>query len=226
MQSAKSYISPITSNGSTLKYLQVSCVCDYGSGRCCLSVFFILCWCGVGRRKWNRKALCLQLNWGMLRAVSAGRSGWEPQRVGCLAVLTFASVPLCGGDESSGPVCFPLLRRWPCWSELQAAQQGPSSLFKHVWDCEALINVLTIPSCPIEVAPLEGRLAGQPPLFFFFFFALLLFKHGCLSSCQCLCGVSLGEAWRTCFVFFPPLKALTMSPGQSLWEASPVLDLL
>ena len=40
-------------------------------------------WRVVGARKWNRKSLCLELNWVMLMAVAAGRSEGEPQRVGC-----------------------------------------------------------------------------------------------------------------------------------------------
>lgn len=133
----------------------------------------------------------------MLRAAVTGRSEREPQRVGCWAVLTFASVPLCGGDESSELSLF--LSTSPL-TLLIGAACGPARpqffyLFFYlcVW---GLINVVSIPFCPIGVAPLEGRLAGQPPL------CRCSPANSYLSFCQCLFGVSLGVAWRACFAFF------------------------
>ena len=107
----------------------------------------------------NRKSLCFvaESQWCWRGAVVTGRSGWEPRRVGCRAVLTFAGVPLCGGDGSSGPRVFPPLpRHWPRWSELQAAQQGLGFLFKCVCVCVwawGLINVVAIPLLPLSEWP-------------------------------------------------------------------------
>lgn len=41
--------------------------------------------------------------------VGPGRSLLEPQRVVCGAVLTFASVAVCGGEQSSDPSVFPVV---------------------------------------------------------------------------------------------------------------------
>lgn len=75
----------------------------------------------------------------MLRAVVAGRSEREPQRVGCRAVLTFASVPLCGGDESSGPGVFPLyLAIDPAGQSCRRPSKASAFYFKRVREREAL----------------------------------------------------------------------------------------
>lgn len=72
------------------------------------------------------------------------------------------------------------------------------------------------PLFSICTAPLEGRLAEEHP------FVPLQTDCGCLSCCQCLCVVSQGVAWRTCFGF--SALPLSMSPGPSFLNCTFVLD--
>lgn len=112
------------------------------------------------RRKKENRCIC-SCKWVMQGAMAPGRSEWEPQRVGCWAVLTFASVPLSRGEESSGLSVFPSAS--PVTLVIRAAD-GPArpplfylSVSVRPYHCSVH------PLCPICTAPLEGRLAGQHP---------------------------------------------------------------
>lgn len=135
----------------------------------------------------------------MLRAVVTGRSAWGPQRVGCRAVLTFASVPLCGGDQSSGPSVF--LSASPL-TLLIGAAGGPARPRLFIKVCVGLrpYQCCGHPLTPYQSGPPRGEIGRAAP-----FTLLFPANTECsqLSFCQCLCGVSLGVAWRTCFAFFP-----------------------
>lgn len=133
-----------------------------GSGWCFFSGGGVteLCKLDAEREKKENRCIC-SCKWVMQGAVAPGRSEWEPQRVGCWAVLTFASVPLSRGEESSGLSVFPSAS--PVTLVIRAAD-GPArpplfylSVSVRPYQCSAH------PLCPICMAPLEGRLAGQHP---------------------------------------------------------------
>lgn len=199
-----------------------------------------LCVCGVCcSRKWKQTVIVsvAECQWCW------GPEFWEvgaraPQRVGCWAVLTFASVLLSGGDGSSGPSVF--LATSPL-TPLVGAAGGPArpqllllrcfsflNLSACVFECEVLINVVSIPFCPITPAPLEGSLAGQPltpppppPLSRAESAVVILPVFMC---CKSSCSPK-DLLWLFFFFFCPPSPwALSMSLGQSLVDSIPALD--
>lgn len=93
----------------------------------------------------------------------------EPQSQRCWAVLTFASVPLCGGDESSGPSVF---HSTSSLTLLFGAAGGPARppLFPFFFFFKVCVCVRPYQYCSHPLAPSEwpplGKLAGQPPFFF------------------------------------------------------------
>lgn len=97
-----------------------------------------------------------------------GRSGLRAAEGGMLSCFNLCQWPLCVEViRVQGPVCSSQPCHWACWSELRAAQQGLSFLFKCVWcDFRALSMLCPSPSCPIRVGP-PRREDWAPPTPFF-----------------------------------------------------------
>lgn len=79
-------------------------------------------------------------------------------------------------------------------SDQSRRRPSKASAFKKLW-AWGPYQCSIHPLFSICAASLEGRLAEERP------FVLLQTDCGCLSCCQCLCVVSQGVAWRTCFGF-------------------------
>lgn len=99
----------------------------------------------------------------MLRAAVAGRSAWEPPEGGMLSCFNLCQCPSVWRWWEFRAQCVPLqLTIDPADRSCRQPSKASAFLFVCVW---GLISVMSIPFCPISVAPLEGRLAGQPPLY-------------------------------------------------------------
>lgn len=118
-----------------------------------------------------------------------------------------------------GPVCSSLPRHWPCWSELQAAQWGLGFLFKCVrvrpYQC------CGHPLSPYQSGPPRGEIGRAAP-----FCTVVPCKHRAqllvilpvFMWCESRCSL------KDLLCLFPSPWALSMSPGQSFWDLSLVLD--
>lgn len=139
------------------------------------SVCLCVCVCGVCcSRKWKQTVIVsvAECQWCW------GPEFWEvgaraPQRVGCWAVLTFASVLLSGGDGSSGPSVF--LATSPL-TPLVGAAGGPARPQLLLLRCFSFLNLSACvfwvwgsyqcclhPLLPYHSCPPRGQLGRAAP---------------------------------------------------------------
>lgn len=118
--------------------------------------------CASWMRRKKENHCISSCKWVMQGAMAPGRSEWEPQRVGCWAVLTFASVPLSRGEESSGLSVFPSAS--PVTLVIRAAD-GPARPLLFLFKCEREALSMFCPSpLPYLHGPPRGQIGRAAPL--------------------------------------------------------------
>lgn len=191
-------------HAQVLKVLQV-CVCVILWGcvfrvcDCLVKTVLLAKWAVCGELWWpevRTESHCI-CSWMsvMLRATVAGRSAWEPPEGGMLSCFNLCQCPSVLRWWEFRARCVSLqLAIDPADRSCRQPSKASAFLFVYVRPYQCYVH----PLLPYQCGPPRGQIGRAAP-----FVLSFPCKHGVqLSFCQCLCGVSLGVARRTCFASF------------------------
>lgn len=131
----------------------------------------------------------------MLRAAVAGRSVWEPPEGGMLSCFNLCQCLSVWRWWEFRAQCVPLQLTVDPADQSGRQPSKASAFFLFVCVCVRPYQCYVHPLLPYQCGPPRGQIGRAAP----FVPSFPCKQRVQLSFCQCLCGVSLGVARRTCF---------------------------